>query len=72
MPRKVIQISEICRKCHKTINPEEERAYDENNNRVCLDCFFEPLNEARENGTVMCEVKELILCQQVDHLSIIQ
>jgi hypothetical protein len=41
MPCKVLQLSEICRKCHKPINPEDERAYKEDIGRVCLDCFFD-------------------------------
>ncbi|MGE5631397.1 MAG: hypothetical protein ACM3TR_09910 [Caulobacteraceae bacterium] len=54
---KLIQFPVICTRCHKPINPTEERAYDEDDNRVCLECFFAPLNEARENGTVICEVE---------------
>jgi predicted CXXCH cytochrome family protein len=53
---KIIQFPEICTNCHKPIDPVEEQAHDEDDNRVCLKCFFAPLNEAREAGTVIAEV----------------
>jgi hypothetical protein len=44
---------ELCTKCRNIINPEEDKAYDENDNRICLECFFDPTDKI-----MICEAGE--------------
>jgi len=53
---KIPQFPRICAKCHRKILDYEEAGSDIDDNLVCLDCFFAPLNEARDNNTVIAEV----------------
>ena len=38
---KVINLDDYCTRCHKLIDPNDDHASDENENRLCLDCFFD-------------------------------
>lgn len=41
-----------CKKCNNKINPNDTHAYDYDDNRVCLSCFFD-----KKDVTIICEVK---------------
>lgn len=55
---KVMDFPRICTKCHKVLAPDEIGGHDIDDQQVCIDCFFAPLEEAREAGTVIAEIEE--------------